>query len=773
MSNCYNLIGGKMIIVCDFLRKDVILNDNLDKSLRNIKFMTKRDFIHSFYFDYDKKTIYEVMEKYNCNYDIAKIYIDNSYYVEDKIYNNEKLDKLVEIKKYLKENEFIKEDKLFKEFIKNKKIIFDSVDLDSFDLKMIDDLKKITEVEIKEKKYNDYSHFVYEFSTIDEEVEFVATSICKLINDGVDVSNIKIAGINEDYNNSIKRIFDMYNLKIQQEINLYGTDTVKYFIDNYSSDIDNLIKEMRDKKFDNDIIEKIIDICNDYNFISDYSLVKDLIIHDLSKLKITKHYDNEIEIIDLYNNNVNLEYVFLLNYNQESIPKIHFDKDYITDDIKHLVSLDTVDILNKKEKTKVLNAIKNIKNLTITYKLKTPFASFSSANVIDMEIKHVNFNPVNYSDISNKINLAKMLDNLIKYKTKDNLLDTYYKHFKIDYKTYDNEYKNIKAVDLCKYLDNKLNLSYTSMNDYYKCSFKYYLKYILKIDKLQDEFKRQVGSIFHYVLEKGLNDRVNVLELVSNYLKDNDINLKARDKFFLNNLVKELPIILDIIKKQDNYIKLDNRLYEEEIKLEFNNRLNVSFKGVIDKVMYKDNIYALIDYKTGKANIDLSLNYYGINMQLAIYLYLASKRFKDAKFAGFYLQNILSSSLKDDLETKENNLKLCGYSNKNFIDKFDKTYQSSSLIKSLRVKNDLEFSSISKVLSDKEISNLIELSDKKIKECIDNIASANFDINPKNINGKNVSCEYCVYKDICFMNNQDIVNLESKDLSFLGGDYNA
>ena len=770
MYNCYNLIGDKMIIVCDNIRKDIILNSNTNKSLSNIKFMTKKEFIHSFYFDYNKKTIYEVMKKYNCNYDIAKIYLENIYYVSFERYNNAKLDKLVEIKKYLKDNKFIKEDKLFKEFVRNKKIIFDNLDLNSFDLKMIDSLKSITKVEIKEKKYNDYSHFVYEFNTIDEEVEFVANSICNLISDGIDINKIKITGINNDYDNSIKRIFTMYNLKVKEEINLYGTDAVKFFIDNYTSDIDSLITKMQQNKFDKEIIKKIIDVCNDYNFVSDYLLVKELIITDLSKIKLTKHYDNEIEIIDLYNNNITDEYVFFLNYNQESIPKIYFDKDYITDDIKKLVSLETVDILNKKERTKTINAIKNIKNLIITYKLKTPFSSFSAANVIDMEVRHADFNKFNYSNISNKINLAKMVDNLIKYKTKDKLLDTYHKHFKLDYKTYDNKYKKVNSDKLIKYLNNSLNLSYTSMNDYYKCSFKYYLKYILKIDKSTDEFKRHIGSIFHYVLEKGLKNDIDINETVLNYLTDNNIILKPRDKFFLNNLVKELPNIIEVIKKQDNFIKLSDRLYEESIKLNFKRKLYVNFKGVIDKVMYKDQVYALIDYKTGKANIDLSLNYYGINMQLAIYLYLASKRFDNAKFAGFYLQNILSSGLKDDLEAKENNLKLCGYSNKEFIDKFDKTYKNSSLIKSLRIKNDLEFTANSKVLSDNQINNLIKLSDDKIKECIDNVADANFPINPKNINGKNVSCEYCIYKDICFMNNQDIVDLELKDLNFLGGE---
>ena len=65
------------------------------------------------------------------------------------------------------------------------------------------------------------------------------------------------------------------------------------------------------------------------------------------------------------------------------------------------------------------------------------------------------------------------------------------------------------------------------------------------------------------------------------------------------------------------------------------------------------------------------------------------------------------------------------------------------------------------------VNNLIKLANDKVKECINDIVNAKFDINPKNIGGKNVGCEYCDYKDICFMKNEDIKYLESKK-DFLG-----
>ena len=760
----YNLIGGTVIIVCDDYRKYELLKNNRNK-LSNIKYMNKLEFIHKFYFDYDKKTIYELCKKYNYSYDIALMYLENIYYIEDKMYDNEKLDKLVEIKRYLDDNNLLIYDLLFKELLKSNEVVFDSVELTKADNIMISELKSITSVTIKEKEYNNYSPKIIEFKTMDEEVEYVAIKICELIDSGVNISNIKLSGINNDYDNSIKRIFDMYNLKIGKSINLYSTNTVRMFIDNYDSDINKAIDILINNKCDRDTIDKIIDIVNSYNFISDYNLVKDMIISELKSLTKEIHYDNEIEVIDIINNNIKDEYVFYLNYNQESIPKIHIDDYYITDDIRDLTKLDKIELLNKKERINIKRALTNIKNLTITYKLKSPFTSFNKANILDIEsIKGSLPTKYNYSNVSNKVNLTIMLDDLIKYGNINSNLSLYSKHYHIDYNTYDNRYVRINTNDLYEYLDNKLNLSYTSMNDYYKCSFKYYLKYILKIDINKEIITRYIGSIFHYVLERGLDSDIDINETIMRYLNDNSIELSDKELFFLDKLKEELPFIVEIIRKQDDFIKLKKRLYEERIEIKYHNKIDVSFVGIIDKIMYDNDIYALIDYKTGNDSIDLSLNYYGINMQLAIYLLLASHRFEGAKFAGFYLQHILNKVGKsEDVSKLEAKYKLVGYSNTKYIGEFDKTYKDSSLIKSLKVKSDDSYYSTSKVLSDDEVNNLISLAGNKVEECIDGVVSARFDINPKNIAGKNIGCEFCNYKDICFMENKDVVYLEKKE----------
>ena len=374
-----------MIIVSTNSGKDEILKTLENETLKNIKFMTKVEFIHSFYFDYDEKTVYELCKKFSINSEIAKIYLENLYYIDNKKYDIEKLDKLVSIRNYLENNDLLKFDLLFKEYLKNNEVVFFNIEITKFDQIMIDEVKKITNVTVKNSKEKEYIPNIYEFNTLDEEVEYVAFKICELIDNGILVENIKIAGINDDYINSIRRIFKEYNLKIENKISLYSTNPVKLFLKYYNSDIKKTIKFIKDNKCNIEIVNSIIDIVNKYNFVNDYELVKEFIISDLKNMKMKIHYSNEIEIIDIDDFVSDDTYVFYMNYNLESIPKIHLDDEYITDDIKKYTKLETTDILNKNERKKLKKRLTSIKNLVITYKLKSPFASFSKANILDIE----------------------------------------------------------------------------------------------------------------------------------------------------------------------------------------------------------------------------------------------------------------------------------------------------------------------------------------------------------------------------------------------------
>ena len=73
-----------------------------------------------------------------------------------------------------------------------------------------------------------------------------------------------------------------------------------------------------------------------------------------------------------------------------------------------------------------------------------------------------------------------------------------------------------------------------------------------------------------------------------------------------------------------------------------------------------------------------------------------------------------------------------------------------------------------KVLSDEDVYNIIRYTKKEIEEKTDQILKADFEINPKIYDGKNISCEHCSFKDVCYTVEKDKKYLDKvKDLSFL------
>ena len=147
--------------------------------------------------------------------------------------------------------------------------------------------------------------------------------------------------------------------------------------------------------------------------------------------------------------------------------------------------------------------------------------------------------------------------------------------------------------------------------------------------------------------------------------------------------------------------------------------------------------------------------------------------FKHQYFVGFYLQNILNEIVRDPnktyLEQKNNSYKLHGYSttDRESLEEFDPTYDSSKYIQSMSVTAKGEFNSKSKVLDENTMKKIVDFIDNKVNEARDNILEADFKIEPKYFNGdkESIGCKNCHFKDICFMKNEDIKYLD-KNTSF-------
>lgn len=760
-------IKNNSIVICDDDCKIQILK-NL-KKLVNIKFMNMNEFIKNYCFDYDEKTILYLIKTYKIKYEIALEYLKNLYYIEDKSYNESKLDFLVKVKKELINNNLLIFNNKFKEYIKGKNILIYNYMLKGEERYI---LKNLDIEEINDKDKN-YIPKIYELETLEEEVEFVARSISDLINKGISINKIKLTNVSNDYINIITKIFNFYNLKINKfnDIPIISTVIGKTFFNNLNQNIESALNSIEQYK-DTNTYNKIIDICNKYIWCDDYNDLKILLEYALKHTYIENTiYTNMIEVVDYKTYLFNDEYVFMLGFNQGIIPILKKDEDYISDAIKPNY-IDSTLKINKREKESTIRCIKNIEKLIITYKNTSSFTKFYPSNLIDdlnSKPEKININySKSYSKLSDSIYLATLIDNLIKFGTHESNLDLLMSNYDIPYNTYSNVFTKISKEKINKYLDslNSFNLSYTSMDNYNRCAFRFYIDKILCLTKTKDTFTRDLGNIYHAVLEKIVHEDINIKEFVHKYIEDNKITLTQSNKFFIEKSIENIEYLIEILKKQSRFSKLNNIETEKKISIKLKN--NINFKGFIDKIVYDTfngiTLAAIIDYKTYVKAPSLKYIDYGIGLQLPTYMYLTKQSLKNVRFVGFYLQNIILDN--KSIEEKEESLKLIGFTNydKSILEKFDSNYMESSVIKGIKTNKDGSFSSnsLKNMLSDEKIDDIINLTEQKIDETITNIFDSNFDINPK-FDKTNIGCEFCEYSDLCFKKSKDYVKIKQND----------
>ena len=761
--------NNKIVILNDYAKKSFI--KKIDK-LINVKVITLSELKRKYYFDYDNKAIYFVSNKYNCIPEIAKIYIENIYYLKD--IDNEKINFLKDIKNDLDTNNLLTYNNLFKEFLKGKEIVLYNLKYtDKFYKNIFKELEKFSKITIYNDEDNSIVKELYKANNSEEEIAFVCSKITKLIKSGVNINNIKLANVKSDYEFIIRKTFKLFNIPI----NLPSFETIKStslvikFKELYNSDINETIEKLKEfinTKEENDIYKSIISIVNNYLWSNDFLLVKDMVFNDIDNIKTPREkLKNAVEVIEFKKELVTDEdYVFLIGYNEGVIPVNYKDEDYLSDSIKEKLGLSTSFELNENAMNETKDNIRNIKNLIVTYpshNLSSEIYISSSYEKDLFEEKELNIS-FNESNAYNKLKLVSEKDENSKFGTiTDNLLklSSHYKDMK--YNSYDNKYKIIDKTKIKEFFKDGLTLSYTSINDYYMCSFRYYLNYILKVNKFEDTFEATVGSIFHKILSMCFDHDIDIIRTYETEIENSNYEFNESEKFFLSILKDELVLIIETIKNQLSYTQLTNSMYEKKIVIDVDKDLQIRFKGFVDKILYNEfngkTVVAIIDYKTGNPNLNINNTIYGLEMQLPVYIYLIKNEIKDVKIGGFYLQKILNNTT--DKEKRLDSLKLQGYTNSDldYIDKVDSSFNDSKVIKSLRTSSK-GFYYYSKMINDEEIDTLYNVVDSKIKEASMSILDSKFDINPKEMNNENIGCSFCKYKDICFMKPKDTIKLK-------------
>lgn len=752
-----------MVVSSENKNKLIFNNSRLD----SVKYISFGELRKRMMFSYDVKALYEVIKTEGLSVSNAKIILDNLYFLSDEV------KELKGIYDYLDSKGLIIRNVLAINSIKSSNVVLHGKDfLDSEEEQL---LSGVSYSFLDVKKYS-YTRQVYRCDTLEDEVRCLTINILELIRSGVSPSKIKIVNLDDDYRMCIEKIFPRYNIpsNIHVDTCLYSLPLIKML---FSSDdlfmgLDKL-SEMVKSEEEKEIFEIVLGVFNKYASLPKDEVTYNIIMEELKNTKIKSKVINnavsEGNIDSIYDED---EYVFVVNFNQGVMPRIYKDEDYLSDKVKSKLGRVTSLEKSMNEKKKVKYFFEHNKNVVISYKKKSENGEcYPSSFLEELDVEYFDYvNSFGGSNLDNKIILSRELDKYYKFgEVSESLIKLINSYRDLGYKGYDNRFSGISDKSS---INEKIILSSSSLDIINRCSFRYYLSHVLKVERYQNSFMRGVGNLIHLVLSRCNNDGFDLKNEWDNYIKENNIVSDAREKFFLCKLFRETEFIISEIKRQRNYSVLSDECYERKFYINPTNEDNVLFMGIIDKIMYNkdEKLMAVVDFKTGNTKMDLSLVKYGIGVQLPVYLYLLSEseEFKNYSLVGFYLQKIINSEIvreegKSYLEQKSKKLYLQGYSlgEEDKLVKFDSSYEDSKVIKGLR-KSSKGFYHYSKVLSKEEMNDIKTKINNNIKMVISDIKECKFDINPKRVGLENVGCEFCQFKDICFRSERDIVNIDKE-----------
>ena len=753
----FKFADNSIYIVPNSLKLRLLEKLSIDDKIYNITFISLEELEKHYFFDIKEEALLYLLDKTNENINVLKTMLKNLYKIDlTKEYKETKLNNLKNLYYDLKDNNFLIFDKGYKDYLLTKSVyILGYSMLEPYEKNMLDSINT-NYLNIESSLSIDK---VYKYHSMKDEIIGTALKIRELNSKGISYNKIFLAGIDNSYNYLLKTIFKMFDIPLYLKSTNKITSLIS--IKEYLKDKDiNHIKDINLKS-------KIMKIEEDLSYAKNskyYDILleerlKNTYLDNVELVEKVKVLNEAIEIPYLINDN---EYLFVLGFNQNFLPKIYKDEEYLSDNLKKKCNLNTSIIKNKISKNNLIKVLGTIKNLTISYKLTSLTSEYVKSSLLNEfnleEIDEISYN-YNYSKDFNNYITSTVLDTYYKYHEKDKDFDFLTTNVDTSkYTSFDHKFKGINK-SITPY-----SLSYSSIDDLSKCPFKYYLKYILKLDNFESSFNTKIGNIFHSVLKDSYSDNFSFEKSLSRALNDNP--LEKSETVLFKRLENELKEIVSYNKEQEKRSFLSEFYGEKRLEIPLSN--HATLKGFIDKILFKEfhdkTYYAVFDYKTGSATLNLDYLSEGLYLQLPLYIYLINKSnlFKNAIFVGFFYQYLLQNY--KDKEEWAKNLKLVGYTtdDKIILSYLDEDYETDSFVKGLSVKKDGELSSRSKILSNSELEDMLNSISKALEKSLEIIDNNDFKIAPKIINNKNISCEFCPFKEVCFVTASDYVYLEKK-----------
>ena len=367
----------------------------------------------------------------------------------------------------------------------------------------------------------------------------------------------------------------------------------------------------------------------------------------------------------------------------------------------------------------------------------------------------------------------------------------------LNYSNTGDEIAREKIKELYSTDSGRLLFSVSRLEKYAGCPFAYFVQYGLKAKdrKIYEFTAPDLGSFMHEILDnfttKIKREKIAWSELTSDRCREIvgeliDIKLKEESDSILNSskkyryftdrfkrvITKSVSVISEQMRKGQfevfsNEFQFGTYKDGAPIKLDLPSGEEVYLTGRIDRIdtlkMDGNTYVRVIDYKTGAKKFDLNELYYGLQIQLLVYLDAVLRNseciLRTQAMPGAILYFKVDDPIiksKTELEDEEirkevlQKLKMNGLLLKNaeLVRAMDNDMETYSLIIPATFKKDGDFSANSSVATEEQFEILRQyVNDKMIELCKD-MLSGKLKIEPCK-NQTSTYCDYCDYSSIC------------------------
>lgn len=768
-----------IIIVSNKYIKPILIQ-KFSNQMRKITFKSFDEVKDDIYTTIDYQMLFHNMKE-DTNLEVLRIKLANSYFIQQD--SNEPF--LHELYLYHQNNHLILDENHLS-YYKSKKVYFVNYygddDLINQMLPFLKHYERCFTTNSIDKELT-----IFHFENYDDEILEVVNHIAILLNKKVDPAKIVIHKVNKDYLNKLEEYLMIYKIDyiVEGEGSFFDVDIVKNFfhdLKNYEAmRLNKVLKDYLIDKKDNKIFSKIGKVLEPLIMLDltinsiTLDLIKDVFIHTIYQEEVTNAIKIENVLNHIYDDDT---HIFIMNFSHGEIAHIYKDDTYLNDKIRKNLKLLTSFDKTQIEEKKILDCIHSYESIHLSYSTYCSSKIYMPSNLIkELAKKRI----VNICDASIHIyhivneDMAKMrffkayaLYRLYQKKTFDYLYG--YTYFCDDLtKRYQSDFN--ATLDYLTLPTLFMELSYTKLNDYFSCPFRFYLKYILNIEeKMEDNNSTFVGRMYHFVLEKVVAKRYidrrtkeEVLENISVYIcdfvKNQTYEIKDKLKFYLNKFSEELKIIVEIIMDFMDHSSFEVLGLEQKLEKQLDDYTVVV--GLIDKILKYQEYYLVIDYKTNPVHPNWYALDVGLDLQLPLYLYLIKANDPNAKIAGSYLQSVFRTSLlkyedKPLSKVMLEQLKYVGYTlqDRDVILAIDTNALngSGSLPKQIVFNKGFYKNFLKKSFTQTQFDAIILYVEKLIFEANKKIRKGLFPILPLTDEKNESVCRYCRLKDLCYRN---------------------